>query len=210
MNRPKERTERQQNIIPTEDMYMPVNHLDYLKEDKYHHSEKGCEIKMIQTKYQRCWIVEKICLTHNKQCSKVGWENGYYNNTDSTKIFKLGEEHNCLMCNKLISSRSSYCKDCKKIRNIEIAKKSYEKKKMNRVIKEKRPLPVKKLKDSMRDGQISILMSYIKEYEKADYHDRIACKEYNEIVEKADELVSGFLKRKSDKKLSTSRLLTAI
>ncbi len=69
--------------IPTEAEETPNCADDYLQNDKYHHSLKGCKVEMMLersiTKDGQINVsTTKHCKTHNVKCSKSGWEWGYY------------------------------------------------------------------------------------------------------------------------------------
>jgi hypothetical protein len=59
----------------------------YLKNNKYHHSVKGCKIEMMIGRSKNFnnnnATIMKWCKTHKKYCSKSGWELGWYQGTYS-------------------------------------------------------------------------------------------------------------------------------
>lgn len=95
-----------------ESFYNSPFYLDYLKDEHFHHSDKGCSVKMIMEHIDRNWRVNKICQTHNCTCSKTGWELNWYMGTYSK------EKRICTMCGAEYKSRgtwSFYCPKCKKV-----------------------------------------------------------------------------------------------
>jgi hypothetical protein len=87
----------------------------YLSSDRFHHSKKGCDIQMIKTSMgQRgCEgvIVNRVCHTHSRLCSKSGWEIGWYGGTSSK-----GNVINCQSCGRMVISNNfnvRYCKECR-------------------------------------------------------------------------------------------------
>lgn len=95
--------------------YRPINFIDYLSNEKFHDSKKGCDIKMITKKSSdgKYVAVSRFCKTHNVICSKTGWELGWYMGTESKKTI---QEFNCIICGKPIYSSNCnirYCKECR-------------------------------------------------------------------------------------------------
>jgi len=119
------------NLPLIESHYNPNNYLSYLKNEHYHHSEKGCIVEMVVNPKQDDGTVSinKICRTHDKRCSKTGWELGWYL---GTKTKDLHIKTYCRRCGILIYTdiynRFLYCPDCRKIKKEEI--KEYTKNKM--------------------------------------------------------------------------------
>lgn len=94
-----------------EELFKPNNHLEYLDNKYYHSSEKGCQCKITSTLTSVGGvIINKFCVTHNINCSKSGWELGWYGGTDST----IKE---CDDCGKRIplNTKNVRCNDCLKI-----------------------------------------------------------------------------------------------
>ena len=48
--------------------------------EHFHCSQNGCDIEMrlIRTDYYGDYSVHKFCHTHNKECTRTGWEFGWY------------------------------------------------------------------------------------------------------------------------------------
>lgn len=91
----------------------PNGYADYLKNPHYHHSDKGCKIEMgVEYGNRKGEIsmpgVVKRCITHNKFCSKTGWEKGW-DSKGRTDI------NICVDCGKEINSKYTcfLCDDCK-------------------------------------------------------------------------------------------------
>jgi hypothetical protein len=64
----------------------PYNVEEYLNNNKYHSFLKGCECEMRVVKgYASNVILNKYCKTHDKLCSKTGWELGWYKGTKTEK-----------------------------------------------------------------------------------------------------------------------------
>jgi hypothetical protein len=112
-----------------EEAYKPNNHLKYLKNKHYHHSEKGCKIEMgIEYGNRKGELpqpgVVKRCFTHNVVCSKTGWERGWYagERTDIDYCMDCGKEINyksgCYLCDncKIKRRRKSLIKATNKHR----------------------------------------------------------------------------------------------
>lgn len=104
------------NDCPLEEQFFnPDNLAEILEHEKYHHSLKGCNIEMRinDTHYLNSKIcVNKFCKTHQVNCSKTGWEIGYYQGTQSKGLMRV---HHCQMCGKIIMSyqpRVYFCRDC--------------------------------------------------------------------------------------------------
>ena len=85
-------------ISNQESFYNPSSYADYLENDKFHHSDKGCKIEMNIAKGTRkgervLTGVIKRCLTHNCVCSKTGWEKGWYlGSMSSLNVCNCGAE----------------------------------------------------------------------------------------------------------------------
>jgi len=102
--------------------FTPSNHEDYLSNPLYHHKDKGCDTRLYKTNIGDSLVYNKECLTHNVNCSKTGWEMGWYGGTKSEN----GTHSFCVTCGTPIisSSRTSkYCPACKKLAINRIAKK---------------------------------------------------------------------------------------
>ena len=95
-----------------EEFYNPSGYADYLENEHYHHSDKGCQIEMtteMGTRPGEIFLsgVVKKCLTHNCVCSKTGWEKGWYRGTKSVSII--------CECGKELEGKNRLCDNCKKI-----------------------------------------------------------------------------------------------
>ena len=97
----------------------PVTVDEYLPNEKYHHSLKGCdcEMKVIKAlsygkEAHTTYAIEKYCKTHNITCSKTGWELGHYMRTNSLDLKDKSEDPYCIYCGKEKNSKQHSCKDC--------------------------------------------------------------------------------------------------
>jgi len=95
-------------ILHTEDYYNESGYADFLSNEEFHHSDKGCQIEMKVVKRGRpgerkVEVVIKHCLTHGVDCHKEGWQIGHYNKVRLT-----------CDCGKELTGRNVYCNDCKK------------------------------------------------------------------------------------------------
>ena len=112
--------------------YNSPNMLEYLKDEHFHNSLKGCEVQMIVNRsVEGDLSVNRICHTHNVTCSKTGWELGWYMGKDSryTNSVKY-----CLNCGREVMSKAlnfKYCKECKVIMSNKRAKELIEIRKRN-------------------------------------------------------------------------------
>lgn len=93
-----------------EEFYNPSGYADYLGNEHYHHSDKGCQIEMgteLGTRKGEVSLpgVVKRCLTHNCVCSKTGWGKGFYNGTPS-RITSCE-------CGKELEGKNHLCYSCK-------------------------------------------------------------------------------------------------
>jgi hypothetical protein len=100
-----------------EEQYNPNGYADYLENEHYHHSDKGCQIEMDVRVGNRkgepiSFGVVKKCLTHGVLCSKTGWEMGIYLGVNS-RIFI------CVKCGKELTNKGVYCQECLKIVKLE-------------------------------------------------------------------------------------------
>ena len=190
----KEITPAMSKIKPTEEMFIPVNHEEYLKNDKYHSSDKGCDCEIIEEKgkiYSKTRnennniAVLKYCKTHNVLCSKTGWELGYFHNSNSKKEFQMGDYNYCRKCGIGIKKRFKLCPECSK----------EKRKNLNKIyrLKHKKP-PKEKKEPKIKSTRLDRLLGFINEYQKADYEDRIYCKDYHDLVNKADYLLRKYKK----------------
>lgn len=100
-----------------ENKYNSLNYKDYLTHERFHHSEKGCEVEIIASKREGNYAVLKFCKTHNVLCSKTGWESGWYQGEETAKTDQIISH--CIVCGKEIILKNkvrytSYCsKECK-------------------------------------------------------------------------------------------------
>lgn len=70
--------------------------------------------------------VNKICLTHNKTCSKTGWELGWYQGTCTDDLMDRKEK--CQKCGDIFVRRNTkqlYCTKCAYKIKIDYNKKNY-------------------------------------------------------------------------------------
>lgn len=100
-----------------ERFYNALNYKEYLDNDKFHHSDKGCDVEIRRTlngkEYDQNYAISKFCKTHNVMCSKTGWELGWYQGTHTKE---LAIEYTCPNCGKIFYSQSysaKYCEDCR-------------------------------------------------------------------------------------------------
>lgn len=109
-----------------EEFYNPSGYADYLGNEHYHHSDKGCQIEMTTELGTRKGEISlpgviKKCLTHNCVCSKTGWEKGFYNGTDSRA--------NLCQCGKELEGKNHLCYDCQEAHKTESRIKGQNKRK---------------------------------------------------------------------------------
>lgn len=193
-------------------MIYPNNLLEVLDNDKFHHTEKGCDMELKPHKANDGnWSQEYYCHTHSVLCSKTGWELGWYQGTNSNEIYALGDRE-CEMCGTYTEPKKHYCKDCLKkiylkrlerlkIKNRELARLREKKRVAERVAKKKEKEKDGNYYDKIGGKKLDDVLGFINEYQKADYHDRIRCHQYNELVEKADMLISRTIKRRLNKNI---------
>lgn len=98
---------------PLEESYFnsPYYH-DFLSHERFHHSEKGCQVEMCKAVSNDNHLsITKKCLTHNVECSKTGWELGWYLGTEN-RIFKKQKFYDipCQRCGKNLHTRFNYAK----------------------------------------------------------------------------------------------------
>lgn len=105
-----------------EEMYNCDSYADFLNNEHFHHSDKGCEIQMSvrmggRPGEKKIPMIYKKCLTHNVDCYKEGFEIGFFGGkkTDNTNLCKCGNEP--------MTKKSTYCEECFKLRKIEYRKK---------------------------------------------------------------------------------------
>jgi len=96
--------------VKDEDDYNPSGYADYLENEHYHHSDKGCQIKMEIIMGNRPGEIPypgviKRCLTHNVICSKTGWEKGWYGGNKT--IYNICE------CGNEIDKKKHFCEECR-------------------------------------------------------------------------------------------------
>ena len=95
----------------TEENNRPLNWAKYLEHKRFHDSQKGCDIEMIikKTSDGRGLMINRICKTHNINCSKTGWEIGWYLGKNS----KLGlYTAICCDCGKETRTKAINFKRC--------------------------------------------------------------------------------------------------
>ncbi|MEI6529662.1 MAG: hypothetical protein WCN88_04715 [Candidatus Falkowbacteria bacterium] len=81
-----------ENYQTTEENFTPKNYEEVKNDEHYHHSLKGCncEIKIGKSKdIQSVIYYYKVCHTHNVECSKTGWELGWYQGKKSQTSVKF-------------------------------------------------------------------------------------------------------------------------
>jgi len=101
-----------------------VDYEKYLVHDRFHHSDKGCEVKMIYEKHGKHTSIQKVCHIHNVVCSKTGWGLGWYGGTKSLSMTEREAnplvEKSCVFCGEKFKSLAYNAKKCPKCRNIKI------------------------------------------------------------------------------------------
>lgn len=108
------------NLPIDETHYNPDNYSQYLSNEHYHHSDKGCDIEVVvrtdkELSGRGNKSVNKICHTHDKVCSKTGWELGWYMGQETKKLEEK-KKFTCVICGIEILSYQSQvfcCKDCR-------------------------------------------------------------------------------------------------
>ena len=105
--------------LPIDELHFnPDNYSQYLDNEHYHHSDKGCDVEVLVLTDKRNdgkgnKSVNKICHTHSKVCSKTGWELGWYMGTESKTLFR---ERTCVICGVPIYSHQKQvfcCPNCR-------------------------------------------------------------------------------------------------
>lgn len=198
------------NFVLNEEIYTPSNYKDYLSNKEYHHSEKDCDIEMRAVKElqggKMIKVLCKYCKTHDKLCSRTGWEWGRFLGTDSRKIYQEDFGNNtCSACGNLFlktNNKSNYCNECntngKREQYVKERRIEREQLKRTKIPKQKNIKEYYRLKRiSDINEELKLIQGFIGEYQKADYKDRIDCEEYNELITKQDKLVSDLYKYKN-------------
>jgi len=106
--------------------YCSPNKLEYLENEHFHNSLKGCDVEMVIKKDGKNLSVNGYCHTHNKLLSKTGWEMGWWGGTNSKAM--LDREFVCERCGKELKTHSAtirFCKDCRHIAQIERCRENY-------------------------------------------------------------------------------------
>lgn len=110
-----------------EEFFNSPFYLNYLYHDKFHHTDKGCKCEMRKSSSEECNLhITKYCLTHDKTCSKTGWELGWYLGTNSRVLFD--DTINCKRCGKTVLKMTrvhKYCHECSLVVHREIAKQKW-------------------------------------------------------------------------------------
>lgn len=93
----------------------------FLHSPYFHHSDKGCKIKMsikrVEGDEDRVAIT-KTCLTHNCECSKTGWKLGWFMGTESREH---RDQKKCQRCGCTVETNAvnfKYCKECQRLEGI--------------------------------------------------------------------------------------------
>lgn len=103
----------------------------YLKDPHFHHSLKGCKIKMIKLRdtikdgVRMDSGMYKVCLTHNVECSKTGWELGHYLGNDNKNEHHRFHFRKC-KCGKVYDNKYGMCLHCLRKENPELYEKIQE------------------------------------------------------------------------------------
>lgn len=85
--------------VPIEKMFNPKENFEvFLDSPKFHHSRKGCDVYMFNRKALRNNPTFKFCITHNKECSKTGWESGWYLGNSSKEVWLDSKESFIKVC----------------------------------------------------------------------------------------------------------------
>jgi len=81
---------------------------EHAKEDKYHHSAKGCEI---DKRYDNKFTIGSLnkmeylyCKTHNCFCSKTGWEFHWYQGNNSVDLYSPRFRRHCIKCKEWLET----------------------------------------------------------------------------------------------------------
>ena len=109
------------NDLPIDERHNnALNYEQYLSDPHFHHSQKGCEVKMELTKDIKHLGVIKKCLTHEVVCSKTGWELGWYGGTTSKQeIIRTQAVVSCHICHREFSTyayNAKFCPECKQLK----------------------------------------------------------------------------------------------
>ena len=105
--------------IPLEEHYYDCdNYKEYLSNEHFHHSEKGCEVEIRRTsnvQRDNRISINRYCKTHDCLCSKTGWELGWFSGTNN-RIYKNNNVkkkcHNCNEWYMTTSGNTKYCREC--------------------------------------------------------------------------------------------------
>jgi len=106
----------------------PSNWTDHVPHHRWHHSFKKCKVEMTVDGN----LTNKFCITHQKLCSKSGWEIGWHRGNNSSKIYTADDNKICQDCGEEFLSAnptSLRCKKCRHQRQVDLtAKANYERK----------------------------------------------------------------------------------
>jgi hypothetical protein len=95
---------------------IPENVEQYLKDEHFHHSLRGCKCVILPISAkdeERVDVgVYKKCLTHNKDCSKTGWELGHYLNRDKASSYGMFKKLASCECGALYKNEYGMCLKC--------------------------------------------------------------------------------------------------
>lgn len=116
---------------PLEEVFFnSLNYREFLCNEHFHHSAKGCQIEMSREYKGQIGdespVVSKKCLTHGVNCSKTGWEWGWYLGTSSKEL--LGGHKCWKICKrcgaeyKSNCATSLYCLTCRPLAHNELNK----------------------------------------------------------------------------------------
>ena len=114
-------------VAKKEDDYNPEGYADFLPNQYYHHSDKGCEVVM-DIEYTgrpgeaKVPSVIKRCLTHGVTCHKEGWQVGRLLGFDNSIKY-------CDDCGEVLDEsikKQKYCNNCLAKRKKESRKKYFK------------------------------------------------------------------------------------
>ncbi len=87
---------------------------EYKNNEKYHHSEKGCEVECLRDQSGDY----EFCHTHGVRCSKTGWEVGFYLGRQTNDLNIRAYPKKCAVCGDYFMTntrlREKVCNKCNK------------------------------------------------------------------------------------------------
>lgn len=101
-----------EQIVPTdktEAHFNPENLDDILTNPHFHHSLKGCICELVCFRASKSFSrLAKICHTHDIECSKTGWELGWYKGVNLQKFDATRTWTKCSVCGRKFQNSNDY------------------------------------------------------------------------------------------------------